>query len=203
MLSLFSGVFCVSGVEVLALALSPSCVLLSPSLSSAMGPPSAARSSGCCSLYLELLHHVPSVDVAGHRREFGAREVIGLVYRDAGYHRELSRSVYCWRARCSALCSQRSLAAAALSCAFVGAVVLCPRELMRSFGFWNSGGAKNGDGVKAEGILGSSSWRQKDSGHGASANRTLWAGVLWTAMAGVFLFRALDRLKVVCWGARR
>ena len=66
---------------------------------------------------------------------------------------------------------------------------MCPREFTRSFGFWNSGVAKNGDGVRADGILGSSSWRRK--------YRTLRAGVLGTAMAGVFLFRALDRLKVV------
>ena len=74
---------------------------------------------------------------------------------------------------------------------------MCPRELTSSFGFWNSGVAKNGDGVRADGILGSSSWRRKDSGLSASANRTLWVGVLGTAMAVVFLFRALDRLEVV------
>ena len=74
---------------------------------------------------------------------------------------------------------------------------MCPREFTRSFGFWNSGVAKNGDGVRADGILGSSPWRWKDSGRGVSANRTLRAGVLGTAMAGVFLFRALDRLKVI------
>ena len=105
------------------------------------------------------------------------------------------------QAHCSAACSQRSLAAAALSCTFVGAVVLCPKEFTSSFGFWNSGVAKNGDGVRADGILGSSSSRRKDSGLGGSANRTLRAGVLGTllgaAMVGVFLFRALDRLKVV------
>ena len=74
---------------------------------------------------------------------------------------------------------------------------MCPREFTRSFGFWNSGVAKNGDGVRADGILGSSSWRRKDSRLVGSANRTLRAGVLGTAMAGVFFFRALDRLKVV------
>ena len=69
---------------------------------------------------------------------------------------------------------------------------MCPREFTRSFGFWNSGVAKNGDGVRADGILGSSSWSRNDSGFGGSANRTL----LGTAMAGIFFFRALDRLKV-------
>ena len=56
--------------------------------------------------------------------------------------------------------------------------------------------AKNGDGVRADGILGSSSWRRKENGLGASANSTLREGVLWTVSAGVFFFRALDRLKV-------
>ena len=78
---------------------------------------------------------------------------------------------------------------------------MCPREFTSSFGFWNSGVAKNGDGVRADGILGSLSCRRKDSGLGGLANRTLRAGVAGTLLgavtAGVFFFRALDRLKVV------
>ena len=69
-----------------------------------------------------------------------------------------------------------------------------PRLLTRSLGFWNSGVAKNGDGVSAEGICGSSSFILNVSRLGRLANRTLLdAGLIW---AGVFLFRALDRLKV-------
>ena len=72
---------------------------------------------------------------------------------------------------------------------------------MSSFGFWNSGVAKNGDGVRADGILGSSSCRRKDSGLVGLANSMLRAGVAGTLLgvgtAGVFFFRALDRLKVV------
>ena len=66
-------------------------------------------------------------------------------------------------------------------------------------GFWNSGVAKNGDGARADVILGSSPWRQKVSGLGASANRTLRAGMLGFGSAGVFFFSALDRLKVGVW----
>ena len=76
---------------------------------------------------------------------------------------------------------------------------MCPSELTSSLGFWNSGVAKNGDGVRADGILDSSSWRRKVSGLGASANGTLRAGVLGLGSAGVFLFSALDRLKVGVW----
>ena len=69
-----------------------------------------------------------------------------------------------------------------------------PRLLTRSFGFWNSGVAKNGDGVRADGIRGSSSLILNVSGLGGLANRTLLdVGLVW---AGVFLFRALDRLEV-------
>ena len=69
-------------------------------------------------------------------------------------------------------------------------------------GFWNSGVAKNGDGVRTDGILGSSLRRQNVSGVGESAKRTLRVRVLWGAGSGVFLFRALDRLKV-CVGKGR
>ena len=63
--------------------------------------------------------------------------------------------------------------------------------------------AKNGDGVSADGILGSSSWRRNVSGLGGLAKRTLreaTAGKLpGVCIAGVFFFRSLDRLKV-CLG---
>ena len=116
---------------------------------------------GDVSKHLEFVHHVSPVDVQAvdvlhepgdnlcHRHKFRAGKIVVLINCNAGYHREFSRSVWCCRARCSAACSQCSLAAAALSCAFVGAVVLWPREFTRSFGFWNSGVAKNGDGVRA------------------------------------------------------
>ena len=71
-----------------------------------------------------------------------------------------------------------------------------PREFTSSFGFWNSGVAKNGEGVRTDGILGSSSCRRNVSGVGASANRTLQVGVLKLGCIGVFFFMALDRLKV-------
>ena len=77
-----------------------------------------------------------------------------------------------------------------------------PRELTNSFGFWNSGVAKNGDSVRTDGILGSLSCRRNVSEVGASANRTLRVGVLWLACGGLFLFRALDRLKVGVWKGR-
>ena len=76
---------------------------------------------------------------------------------------------------------------------------MCPSKLTSSLGFWNSGVAKNGDGVRADGVLGSSSWRRKVSGLGASANRKLRVGVLGLCSAGVFFFSALDRLKVGAW----
>ena len=62
-----------------------------------------------------------------------------------------------------------------------------------SFGFWNLGVAKKGDGVKADGILGSSSCIRNVRGLGGLAKRTLFCGVIG---AGVFLFRASDRLKI-------
>ena len=69
-----------------------------------------------------------------------------------------------------------------------------PGLLTSSFGFWNSGVAKKGDGVSAEGIRGSSSFILNVSGLGGLANRTLFdPGLVW---AGVFLFRAPDRLKI-------
>ena len=69
---------------------------------------------------------------------------------------------------------------------------MCPRLLTSSFGFWNSGVAKNGEGVRTDGIRGSSSLILNVSG---LANRTLRdAGLV--GVAGVFLFRALDRLEV-------
>ena len=71
-----------------------------------------------------------------------------------------------------------------------------PRELTSSFGFWNSGVAKNGDGVRADGILGSSSCRRKEIGFDVSAKRTLRVGVFGLGMASIFFFSALDRLKV-------
>ena len=77
---------------------------------------------------------------------------------------------------------------------------MCPREFTRSFGFWNSGVLKNGDGVRTGGILGSSSWRRKDvpwvNRFGESAKNTLLMSVFGGPGSGVFLFRALDRLKV-------
>ena len=69
-----------------------------------------------------------------------------------------------------------------------------PRLFTSSFGFWKSGVAKNGDGVSADGILGSSSWMRKVKGLGGLVKRTLLEVGL--GIAGVFLFRALDRLKV-------
>ena len=72
-----------------------------------------------------------------------------------------------------------------------------PRLFTSSFGFWKSGVAKNGDGVSADGILGSSSCRRKVSGLGGLAKRTLLEGtLLGLGVAGVFFFRALDRLKI-------
>ena len=77
---------------------------------------------------------------------------------------------------------------------------MCPREFTRSFGFWNSGVLKNGDGVRTGGILGSSSWRRKGvpgvNGFGESVNITLLMGVWGGPGSSVFLFRALDRLKL-------
>ena len=69
-----------------------------------------------------------------------------------------------------------------------------PRLFTRRFGFWKSGVAKNGDGVSADGILGSSSWMWKVRGLGGLAKRTLLECALLGV--GVFLFRALDRLKI-------
>ena len=72
---------------------------------------------------------------------------------------------------------------------------MCPRLLTSSFGFWNSGVAKKGEGVRTDGIRGSSSLILNISGLGGLANRTLRdAGLV--GVAGVFLFRALDRLEV-------
>ena len=60
--------------------------------------------------------------------------------------------------------------------------------------------AKDGDGVSADGNLGSSSWRRSISGLGGLAKRTLREGMAGAlpgvCIAGVFFFRALDRLKV-------
>ena len=71
---------------------------------------------------------------------------------------------------------------------------MCPRLFTSSFGFWNSGVAKNGEGVRTDGIRGSSSLILNVSWLGGLANRTLRdAGLVG---AGVFLFRALDRLEV-------
>ena len=69
-----------------------------------------------------------------------------------------------------------------------------PRLFTMSFGFWNSGVAKKGDGIKADGILGSSSCVLNVSGLGGLAKRTLF-GVRLVG-AGIFLFRAPDRLKI-------
>ena len=71
---------------------------------------------------------------------------------------------------------------------------MCPRLLTSILGFWNSGVAKNGDGIRADGILGSSSLILNVSGLGGLANRTLPDAGL--GFAGVFLFRALDRPEV-------
>ena len=83
---------------------------------------------------------------------------------------------------------------------------MCPREFTNSFGFWNSGVAKKGDGVRTDGILGSSSCRRNVvpavSGFGESAKMTLRVGVLCCTGSGVFLFRALERLKVGVWKGR-
>ena len=79
---------------------------------------------------------------------------------------------------------------------------MCPREFTSSLGFWNSGVAKNGDRVRTDGILGSSSHRRNVSGVGESAKRTLRVGVLCCTGSGVFLFRALDRIKVGVWKGR-
>ena len=58
----------------------------------------------------------------------------------------------------------------------------------------------SGDGVRTGGTLGSSSCRQKGApwtnGFGVSAKNTLLIGVCGGPVSGVFLFRALDRLKV-------
>ena len=48
--------------------------------------------------------------------------------------------------------------------------------------------------MRADGILGSSSWIRKVNGLGGLAKRTLLEAGL--GIAGVFLFRALDRLEV-------
>ena len=56
--------------------------------------------------------------------------------------------------------------------------------------------AKNGDGVRADGIFGSSSCRRKEIGLDVSAKKTLRAGLLGLGMVGIFFFSALDRLKV-------
>ena len=57
-----------------------------------------------------------------------------------------------------------------------------------------------GDGVSNGGTLGSSSWRRKDipwaNGFGVSEKNTLLMGVCGSPASGVFLFRALDKLKV-------
>ena len=77
---------------------------------------------------------------------------------------------------------------------------MCPREFTGSLGFWNSGVLNRGDGVSTGGTLGSSLWRRKDvpwaNGIGVSAKNTLLMGVCGCPASGVFLFRALDRLKV-------
>ena len=73
-------------------------------------------------------------------------------------------------------------------------MVLWPRLFTRSLGFWNSGVAKNGDGVRTDGIRGSSSLIRNVSGLGGLANSTLLDVGLFGA--GVFLFRAPDRLEV-------
>ena len=70
---------------------------------------------------------------------------------------------------------------------------MCPRLFTISFGFVKSGVAKKGDGVKADGILGSSSCIRNVRGLGGLEKRTLFWGVVWE---GVFLFRAPDRLKI-------
>ena len=77
---------------------------------------------------------------------------------------------------------------------------MCPSELTRSFGFWNSSVLNSGDGVSTGGTLGSSSCRLKGvpwtNGFGVSAKNTLLIGVCGGPVSGVFLFKALDRLKV-------
>ena len=65
---------------------------------------------------------------------------------------------------------------------------------------------KKEDGVRTGGILGSSSCRRKGvpgvNGFGESAKITLLMGVWWGPGSVVFLFRALDRLKVGVWEGR-
>ena len=83
---------------------------------------------------------------------------------------------------------------------------MCPREFTNSFGFWNSGVAKKGDCVRTDGILGSSSCRRNVvpavNALGKSAKIMLRVSVLCCTGSGVFLFRALDRLKVGVWKGR-
>ena len=75
---------------------------------------------------------------------------------------------------------------------------MCPREFTRSFVY--SGVLNRGDSVSTGGTLGSSSWRRKDvpwaNGFGVSAKKAPLIGVCGGPASGVFLFRALDRLKV-------
>ena len=70
---------------------------------------------------------------------------------------------------------------------------MCPRLLTSSLGPVKSGVAKKGDGVKADGILGSSSCVRNVSGLGGLEKRTVFCCVVGE---GIFFFRAPDRLKV-------
>ena len=73
---------------------------------------------------------------------------------------------------------------------------MCPRLLTSSLGPVKSGVAKKGDGVKADGIRGSSSCVRKVNGLGGLENRTVfWALLSCGVGRGVFFLRAPDRLK--------
>ena len=87
-----------------------------------------------------------------------------------------------------------------MSCAFVGAVVLCPRELTRSLGFWNSGVLKSGEGVSSGDTLASSPERVDvallSNEPVVSVKNTLFIDNCGGPGRGSFFFIALDRLKI-------
>ena len=139
----------------------------------------------------------------GHGCQFSPWELVVLVHRDARYH---SVSSLCSRRRSlrlSTSCSQRSCAAAALSRALIGAVVLCPRELTSSFGFWYSGILKSDKGVCSGDALASSPERVDVALPSnvlfMSAKNTLLVEDGCGTGKGSFFFITVDRLKVGVW----
>ena len=167
---------------------------------------------GYISQDLELLDHVPPVivqlvdvldqpgHVVRHCSKLRPWKFIGAVHQDLSYHSVVSRcfnrrSLHSW-----AFCSQRSQAAAALSCAFVRAVVLWPSKLTSSLGFLLSGVLVNDIGVLWRGTLASPPERVDialplDVSVSSAKNMFLVKDG-GRACKGSFLFSALNRLKV-------